>query len=299
MSFARVVRSESVRTGAEDGIEVGVLGPLVLAFDGHVHTPTAPKLRNVLTTLVLNADKVVPVSLLMRELWEDEPPASWLTTLQTYILNLRKLLARAAGVPTAEISRTLLVTKAGAYLFKLGAGNLDLHRYQALVSSGREFLAAGDCEQAAHTLDAALRVWRGPAFLDVQGGRLLESRRRQIEESRLVVLEQLVDARLRLGQYHEVLTELMALTVENPMHEGLFAQHMLALYCLGRRAEALAVYRRLRGSLIEELGLEPGPRARQVHQAMLDGDSAAVDRLLRSGGSDTRWAMAEQSTRAY
>jgi len=253
----------------------------------------------VLTTLIVNAGQVVPVSLLMRELWDDEPPVSWLTTLQTYILNLRKLLASTTGLPTAEVARRLLQTRAGGYVLELGAGTLDLHEYQVTVATAREFLFAGDDLQAVRTFDSALRLWRGPAFLDVQGGRVLESKRRQIEESRLVALEHMVGAQLRLGMYHEVLTELVALTVENPLHEGLHAQHMIALHSLGRRAEALDVFRRLRDNLVEDLGLEPGSRAREVHQAILGADGSHGRGALLAEVVDTRWSNPTDTTRVY
>ncbi|MGP4020939.1 AfsR/SARP family transcriptional regulator [Saccharopolyspora sp. 5N708] len=298
MSLARIreEQAENYYGDRKRALDIGVLGPLSLRFGGEVNTPSAPKLRNVLTTLIVSAGQVVPVSMLMRELWDEEPPQSWLTTLQTYILNLRKLLASFTGTATSEIAGTMLQTRAGGYVFQLGSGTLDLREYQTMVSAGREQLAAGDDLSAVRTFDAALRLWRGPAFVDVQGGRVLESKRRQIEESRLVVLEHLIGAQLRLGMYHEVLTELVGLTVENPLHEGLHAQYMLALYSLGRRAEALEVYRRLRNSLIEELGLEPGSQAREVHQAILDSDGAQVLVPQQRRFGDAGWS---DPTRLY
>lgn len=257
--------------GASD-MEIGILGPLFLRCGAASRAPTAPKLRNVLTTLVVNAGQVVSVSLLMRELWEDEPPVSGLTTLQTYILNLRKLFSAITSRPTAEISKEVLVTQPGGYLLRLDAGSLDVHRYHALVAAARAAIAAGDDAEAVHQLDEALRLWRGPALVDVQCGRVLESKRRQLEESRLVVLEHLVEGQLRLGMYHEVLTELVGLIVENPLHEGLHAQYMRTLHRLGRRAEALAVFRGLRDNLVEELGLEPSLAVRRAHQEILSSD---------------------------
>ncbi|OLR89588.1 transcriptional regulator [Actinokineospora bangkokensis] len=241
----------------------------------------------------------MPVSLLMRELWGDEPPASWLTTLQTYILNLRKVLATTTGLRTEEVAARLLQTKAGGYVLDLGTGSLDLHRYQVAVASAREFLLAGDDLQAVRTLDAALRLWRGPAFLDVRGGRVLESKRRQVEESRLVAIEHMVGAQLRLGMYHEVLTELAALTVENPLHEGLHAQYMIALHSLDRRAEALEVFRTLRDNLVEDLGIEPGARVREVHQAILGADGGRGHDALLAKVVDFRWSTAADTARVY
>ncbi|MBB5870089.1 DNA-binding SARP family transcriptional activator [Allocatelliglobosispora scoriae] len=258
----------------EDGLlmEMSVLGPLSVQIGATSCTPTAPKVRNVLAALLVHADQVVPVTSLMKELWGDNPPASGMTTMQTYILNLRKLFAGATGRTMAEISGDFLVTRAGGYALRLGGASLDVHRYHALVAQGRQALSSGEDEQAVRLLSEALRQWSGPALVDISVGRLLESKRRQFEESRLVVLEYLVDVELRLGMYREVLTELAALTVENPLHEGLHAQYMRALHLSGRRAQALEVFHRVRGSLVAELGLEPSLPMQRLHQAILNSD---------------------------
>ncbi|MFI6026205.1 AfsR/SARP family transcriptional regulator [Amycolatopsis magusensis] len=223
--------------------------------------------------------QIVPVSAMMRELWNEDPPLSGLPTLQTYVLNVRKLLSAVTGLTAAEVSREVLVTKSGGYVLHDGAGALDVRRYHALVSSGREALSNGHDEIGVRRMTEALRLWRGPALVDVQVGPVLESKRRQYEESRLVVLDYLVDAELRLGMYREVLTELVALTVENPLHEGMHAQYMRALYLSGRRAQALEVFHGLRNSLVRELGLEPGPPVQRLHQAILNADDNVQDHL--------------------
>ncbi|MEU1778866.1 AfsR/SARP family transcriptional regulator [Streptomyces abikoensis] len=277
-------------------MELGVLGPLYVRAneraneraDEWVDAPTAPKLRNVLAMLIVHTGQVVSVASLVRDLWDDDPPASGLTTLQTYILNLRKMFSSATGMSTAEVAREVLVTRADGYRLTAGAGSLDVHRFQRLARSGREALARGDDDAGVHDLDDALSLWRGPALVDVPAGRVLESRRRQLEESRLVTLEYLVDAELRLGMYREVLAELAALTVENPLHEGLHGQYMRALYLGGRRAQALEVFQRLRRALVAELGLGPGLRLQRLHQAVLNADGDIDDRAWREADPDSR-----------
>jgi DNA-binding SARP family transcriptional activator len=254
-------------------VELGVLGPLSIRTDVEVGVPTAPKLRNVLAMLLTHADQVVPVAVLMREIWDDEPPASWLTTLQTYILNLRKLFAAIMDLSGVEVANNILVTRTGGYSFQTAGATIDVHTYHSLVAAGRAALTDGDDAASVRFLTDALNLWRGPALVDVRVGRVLESKRLQFEESRLVVLEYLVDSELRLGMYREVLTELAALTVENPLQEGLHSQYMRALYLSGRRAQALEVFHRLRRTLIAELGLEPGPAVQQLHQSILTSDT--------------------------
>lgn len=254
-------------------MEFGVLGPLFIRAEGVTVAPSAPKLRTVLGMLLIHAGQVVPVSSLIRELWDDDPPNSGLTTLQTYILNLRKLFVSVTGLSAKEVSRDVLITCAGGYLFQAGVGNLDIHRYYPLVEAGRHALAARDDRVGARHLNEALRLWRGPALMDVPAGRVLESKRRQFEESRLVVLEYKIDAELRLGMYRDVLAQLAALIVENPLHEGLYMQYMRALYFSGRRAHALEVFHQLRKSLVTELGIDPGSSVQKLYQAILTSDA--------------------------
>jgi DNA-binding SARP family transcriptional activator len=261
-------------------VESGVLGSLFVRVGGRSHAPSAHKLRCLLAMLVLHASQVVSVPSLMRELWVDGPPASGITTLQTYVLNLRKWLAATADTTAERIAREVLVTHTGGYSLQVDTGGLDVHIYNRLVAAGREALSAGEYEVGAQRLSEALQVWRGPALADVHVGRVLESKRRQLEESRLVAVEYLIDARLRLGRYWEVLTELAALLVENPLHEGLHAQYMRALYFSGRRAQALAAFQQLRSQLISELGLEPGPSVQQVHQAILNAEGDGMETQL-------------------
>ncbi|WFE62995.1 MULTISPECIES: AfsR/SARP family transcriptional regulator [Micromonospora] len=254
-------------------MSLGVLGPLSVLSNSVNKTPSARKPRNVLAMLLVHADQVVPVSSLISELWEDDPPVSSLTTLQTYILNLRKLFVAATHRPAPEITKEVLVTRVGGYMFRSETSVLDVREYDKLVLAGWSALADGDDLTGMTRLTEALRLWRGAALVDVSLGRVLESKRRELEESRLMVTEYLVGAKLRLGMYREVLTELAALTAENPLHEGLQAQYMRALHLGGRRAQALEVFHRLRRNLIDELGLEPESQVQRAYQAILNSDT--------------------------
>lgn len=250
--------------------------------------------------LLVHADQVVPVSVLVSELWDDEPPVSSLTTLQTYVLNLRKMFVAVTGLPAAEVTRNLLVTRAGGYMLRSDQAVLDVRQYQRLMSAGCTALGVGDDATGTRKLTEALRLWRGPALVDVPLGRVLESKRRELEESWLMATEYLVGAKLRQGMYREVLTELAALTAENPLHEGLQAQYMRALYLNGRRAQALEVFHRLRRSLVDELGLEPEPRVQRVHQAILSSETDFEDDLrgirpLQTSVPMTSWARVQAS----
>ncbi|WP_200797632.1 AfsR/SARP family transcriptional regulator [Streptoalloteichus hindustanus] len=247
--------------------------------------PSARKLRTVLAMLMVHEGRPVQAAALMGELWGEGVPTSGATTLQTYILKLRKLLAQATGLSPAEVARRMLVTRAGGYLLDLGAAELDIRSYRELVAAGGEALALADDGSGVRRLTQALALWRGPAFVDVPVGRVLESRRCAYEESRLVVTEYLIDAKLRLGMSRELVSDLASLTVEHPLHEGLHARYMHVLHVCGRRASALEVFHRLRTRLVTELGLEPGEAVQRVHQAVLTANveldvSARGDRPL-------------------
>jgi DNA-binding SARP family transcriptional activator len=254
-------------------MELRVLGPLNVSVRGVNGTPSAPKLRTILALLLVHANEVVPVSSIVQELWDDDPPRSGLTTLQTYILHLRKLLAALTHSEAEDITHDVLVTATGGYTFHIGTAHLDLHEFQHHLTAARHTPPEGPDTHTAHHLRAALELWQGPALVDVPTGRLLESKKRELEEWHLVALERLIETELRLGLHHEVIAKLAALTVQNPLHEGLHRQYMLALHLGGRRAQALEVFHRLRQTLVTELGLEPAPHLQRLQQAILNGET--------------------------
>ena len=59
-----------------------------------------------------------------------------------------------------------------------------------------------------------------------------------------------------------------------PLRERLHAQRMLALYRSGRQSDALEAYRDARAALVEEIGVEPGPELRRLHEAILRQDAS-------------------------
>ncbi|MEU9164177.1 AfsR/SARP family transcriptional regulator [Streptomyces sp. NPDC048424] len=269
-------------------MDIDVLGALAVRENGISITPTAPKPRQVLALLALHADQVVPVSALIEELWAGEPPRSARTTLQTYVLQLRALIATAlersaaggteAGADPRDprdpgdpvrTAKDILVTLPGGYLLSSGGGVLDVREFDRLAGTGYRAMDAGDFPAAARLLREALALWSGPAFADVQGGVQLDMEARRLEETRLCALDQRIEADLRLGRHRELLAELTVLASRYRTHENLHGQFMLALHRSGRRGEALDVYQRLRGTLVRELGLEPSVALRRLQRSIL------------------------------
>lgn len=257
-------------------IEIGLLGALRVRRDGEDVTPSAPKLRQVLALLVLNANSLVSVDQLCEELWEDRPPFSALTTLQTYIYQLRRRLLLATGQQGAPFGSRppqgfpALLTRVGGYELRLDDKQaVDAYRFERLVERGKAQQRGAAHEEASRTLKEALGVWQGPALVDVSTGRRLSAWSTQLEERRKSVQEQRFALELELGRHHAVLDELAEAFRDHPTHEAFAGQLMKALHRCGRRPDALDVFRTLRGHLVDELGLEPSLQLQRLHQEVL------------------------------
>ncbi|WHT23340.1 BTAD domain-containing putative transcriptional regulator [Crossiella sp. CA-258035] len=243
-----------------------VLGPLEIVYCGRNIIPTAAKPRQVASLLTLRRNALVQTGELIDELWEDNPPSSAMTTLQTYIYKLRRILAECeAG--------DILSTWPGGYKLFVPDEALDLHRFEADASRGKELLDQGDAANASKFLEQALSVWRGPALVDVARGTLLSSYATGLEEQRARTLELRIRADFALGRYRETIGELKSLVQTHLLDEQLHAALMTALYHSGRRHEALELYQLHRGNVIKELGLEPGREIQRLHQSMLSDTS--------------------------
>jgi len=254
-------------------MEISLLGPLEVRHHGLV-TPSAPKLRRVLCLLATHSNNVVSTGKIIEELWEEDPPASVTTTLQTYVYQLRKLLRlRASNGSSAEAAHDpdapALLTTANGYTLALAPEALDSIRFERLAALGRLHLKSGEVETAAETLRDSLRLWRGPALVDLTPGPVLQTEVLRLEEIRKSILELRIEADLQLGRHHELLGELTGLALREPTHEGFQAKLMLALYRAGRRSDALRVYQQTRKALASELGVEPSASLGRLHQAML------------------------------
>ncbi|MFI2643383.1 BTAD domain-containing putative transcriptional regulator [Streptomyces sp. NPDC018610] len=255
-------------------MEIKVLGPLTARENGVSVVPTAAKPRQILALLALQAERVVTVPTLMMEIWGENIPRSAATTLQTYILQLRRRITQALdGDPTRQ-AKDVLVTRHGGYLLQVQPGQVDSQEFTHLAASGRAAHEAGDHRAASDLLGRALRMWQGPALVDVRVGSVLELEVLRLEEDRMAALERRIDADLNLGRHTEIVPELRVLATQHPMHENFCAQLMTALHRSGAAWRALDAYQRLRETLIEELGLEPSMRLQRLHQAVLSADPA-------------------------
>ncbi|ONK11255.1 AfsR/SARP family transcriptional regulator [Streptomyces sp. MP131-18] len=252
-------------------MEINILGPFTAHDHGVSIVPSAAKPRQLLALLALHADRVVTVSTLMQELWGESIPRSAATTLQTYILQLRRKIAGSLIHDSSRQAKDVLETRHGAYVLHVQPGTLDFVEFDQLVESGRHATEAGDAHAASRLYGQALDLWRGPALVDVRVGSALELEVLRLEERRMSTLERRIEADLRIGRHAELIPELRVLAAQQPLHENFCAQLMLALHRAGNPWRALEAYQRLRGSLVRELGLEPSPKLQRIQQAVLTG----------------------------
>ena len=117
-------------------------------------------------------------------------------------------------------------------------------------------------------------MWRGPPLSDLADQPFAAVEARRLEEMRLAAVEDAVERDLQAGRHADVARELEALTLEEPLRERLQALRMVALYRSGRQADALAVYRRTRSALVDEIGAEPGPELQLLHKSILRQEPA-------------------------
>jgi DNA-binding SARP family transcriptional activator len=249
-------------------VEFRILGPLEVWHEGRAVHIGGAKERALLAFLLLHAGEQVSVDRLIDELWGEKPPATARKSLQVRVAGLR----RATG-------RDALLTRGDAYLVRVEPNQLDLHRFEQLLSDGSAALEAGDPSAAVATLQEALALWRGPALADFAYESFAQPAIARLEELRVHALELRIEAQLRLGLHARVIVELEDLVAAHPFRERLRSQLMLALYRDGRQAEALDVFHRTREQFVAELGIEPGPALQTLQHGILRQDASLAGQL--------------------
>ncbi len=247
-------------------MEFCLLGPLAVRSSDTVLTVRPGKQRAVLAALLLNANRVVPVEELAEVLWGISPPPSARVTVQNNVVRLRKSLG--------DEGHSLIGTRPRGYVINVAASELDLTRFEVLLGAARQAARDGSWDMAVARARAALALWRGDPLADVDSELLALREVPRLADLRLQALETRIECELHLGRHAEASAELRQMAAAHPLREHLHALLMLALYREGRQAEALAAYRAARRILLEELGAEPGPELRRLHQQILAADPA-------------------------
>ncbi|MFD5934869.1 BTAD domain-containing putative transcriptional regulator [Streptomyces sp. NPDC060333] len=229
------------------------------------------KPRATLGYLLLQANQVVPTSQLLAALWStDNAPVTARKILQNAVWGLRGMLNQCD--PGFDGAPAELVTRAPGYMIRVDPDHVDLHLFRRRVRQGRALLSGGSPHEAANRFCEALELWRGPVLSDLVETGTMWPELTAVQNTRLDVLEDYFEAKLRCGQHYAVLGELETTVEAEPLRERASGQLMLALYRCGRQADALGVYNRIRVTLVEDLGLEPGHELRRLQQAILAHD---------------------------
>ena len=241
-----------------------ILGPLeVRGVDGAAVRLPAGRARTVLALLCLSPGRVVSQDRLIDLAWNGAPPTSATTRLHGFVSELRRALP--AG------PEPVIRTVGHGYSLAAADDRIDLHQARRLVARARAHREQGDAAAAAHSLEEALALWRGPAFDGIECAHL-QAEADSIEQEHADALEELAELQLALGHHAALVPGLGELVARYPLREGLRASLMRALAGSGRQAEAIDAYHDLRRRLSDELGVDPVPQVRELYASILDGD---------------------------
>jgi len=276
----------SPRTGPDDAtdgddVEFGVLGPLQMSVGGELVPLGTPKQRAVLAVLVVNANRPVDIDTLISAAWDQRPPPGARATLHAYISNLRRLM-RGAG-----IDRALLASAPPGYRLTVAPDQSDLGRFRTKKDAGVHAAAAAQFEQASRLMSDALAQWRGPFLEDLRDFQFVETLATAFDEEKVVAHTAHVEAQIACGRPDAVIMELQTLIDEHAYREPLWAQLITAYYLAGRQSDALDAYLRLKTRLAEDLGIDPGPKLRELYEQVLRQEEVDVRRAAQAHAEDT------------
>lgn len=245
-------------------LTLAVLGPLEVRRDGVVLTLPSGKTTEVLVRLALDAGQMVRTDRLIEDLWGGTGTGR--NTLQSKVSQIRRAL----------VEPDLVKSRDGGYVLDLDADSIDAAQALALAASASAARRTGDAAGALDLSTTGLSLFRGEVLVDAGDGDWLQPHRARLEEVRLGLLEDQLAARVDLDLGGEVIGELQGLASQYPLREGLWSLLITALYRMGRQADALAAYARVRDLLVEELGVDPGPSLRELEHQILQ-QSHALD----------------------
>ncbi|SFB60372.1 DNA-binding transcriptional activator of the SARP family [Amycolatopsis marina] len=259
------MNERDIRDGTGPDVRIQLLGPVQLLADGRAIPVGGPGVRGLLALLALDANKVVTLDDIIDALWGHEPPATARTIVHGNVSHLRRVLRSVYGEKRADSAESARIrTAPPGYQLHVDPDRIDVHRARALL----ERAAVAPLALRADLLLEAFALWQGP----VLGGVPQSVAAPALEELRLAVHGARVDADLELGRHAELIAELTPMVRENPAAERTVGQLMLALYRAGRRADALDIFRQVSRYVNDQLGIDPGPELRQLHDRLLQDD---------------------------
>ena len=242
-----------------------ILGPVEIWAAGQRRELGSPKEACVLAVLLYTAPRPVSPETLVDRVWGAGPPNKARESLWAYIARLRRILV--------DVGDARLVSRSGLYVLETDPENIDLHRFRQLRNQARAIAESGDKWHEAELLREADQLWLGEPLAGIAGDWARHTRE-VLEQERLTAIMDRIRSELELGKEADLATELAELAQQHPLTETIVEHLMVALYRAGRQAEALDAYRQARQRLVSELGTEPAPPLRALHQRILQGDQS-------------------------
>ena len=242
-------------------MQVRLLGPVDVLAPGGPRQVRGQRRKTVLATLALRGGEIVSTGQLVDVVWGETASSAAANTLQSHMSHLRNVLG----------SKNAILARPPGYLLDLGGDGTDVQLAERLLRQGTQ---SADPVDGTRHLQSALALWRGRPLADVPGLAWLEQQAERLDLLWLQVKRALAKARLAAGEHAHLVPDLEQLAADHPLDEQIHAQLMLALYRNGRQADALGVYRRLRRTLHEELGIDPSQPLRDLETGILRQDPA-------------------------
>ena len=278
----------SVGGRARKIVRIDLLGPLRVTFDDVAIDVGGPKVQALLVTLAHHLGEIVGLDTLFEALWGADPPKSARNVIQVRASGLRQLL---------EPSFDLRFTTAG-YELDPAQISIDVSDFEDLVGSAERCLDV-DPTAAVDLIDQALALWRGEPIAHVLDIRPLEGHLATLRDLLVRAQTMRLGAQLALGEHDQCAADAEALAGEHPYREDIRGIQMRALYCAGRQAAALGVFRRTRDLLIEELGIEPGPQLQTLQRQILNQDECLDPTTKReTNGATEEATLAKDNLRS-
>ena len=255
-------------------VEFRLLGPVTVQAGDEQVDAGPPRQRAVLAALLVDAGRLVTLETLIDRVWGERPPAKARDALYSYVARIRRLLTR---VEQLDGSRLVLARHTGGYILDVPPDRVDWLHFTGLVHGARAAVRARTAPAA--DLAAALALWHGQPLADMPGAWAARTRQAWTEE-RIEAATEWADLQLAAGHPQTVPPVIRPLVAEHPLAERPVAVLMRALTAAGRSAEALALFADARRRLADELGADPGPELRRLHESVLrgelDGDGQAA-----------------------
>jgi DNA-binding SARP family transcriptional activator len=243
--------------------------------------------KQVLEILLAARGGPVPVDRLAEMLWGEHVPGNFAASIQTFVSTLRRRLCA-----DTRCARQVIVTERGAYRFAVEQADIDLDRFDRLLArAGR-----APSEPARRCLIEALSLATGEALEDEPYADWAEELRGTYRGRVIGANLEAADAALIAHDFQSALGHAQAAARLDQFSERAHRTAMLALYAMGRAHEALEGYRRLRGLLVGEIGLEPSAETRSLEAAILRQDDASSllprpSREMRLRSSGQPWLL--------